>query len=59
VAPSAHSPIYPDATPMLLQDQNAHEAWMNAPWELAKVATAARLRGRWKVRAADRKQDEV
>jgi putative SOS response-associated peptidase YedK len=31
------APIHPDATPVLLLDEDASETWMNAPWELAQV----------------------
>jgi putative SOS response-associated peptidase YedK len=28
--------IHPDATPVLLLDQDARDKWMNAPWEIAR-----------------------
>ena len=31
------APIHPDATPVLLLDEDAREMWMNAPWELAQT----------------------
>jgi putative SOS response-associated peptidase YedK len=30
------APIHPDATPVLLLEEEARETWMNAPWEIAR-----------------------
>jgi putative SOS response-associated peptidase YedK len=51
------APIHPDATPVLLLDQSAREAWMNAPWEIARELQKPPPAGALKVVATDTKQD--
>lgn len=50
-------PIHPDATPVLLLDEDAREMWMNAPWEVARELQKPPQRGALKVVAVDTKQD--
>jgi putative SOS response-associated peptidase YedK len=49
--------IHPDATPVLLLDQDAREAWMNAPWEIAQDLQRPLPAGALKIVATDTKQD--
>jgi putative SOS response-associated peptidase YedK len=51
------APIHPDATPVLLLDEGAREAWMNAPWELAHGQQGPPPAGALSVVATDTKQD--
>jgi putative SOS response-associated peptidase YedK len=51
------APIHPDATPVLLLDEESREAWMNAPWELAQSLQKPPPAGALKVVAVDTKQD--
>jgi putative SOS response-associated peptidase YedK len=51
------APIHPDATPVLLLNEDAREAWMNAPWELAQGLQRPPPTGALKVVAVDTKQD--
>jgi putative SOS response-associated peptidase YedK len=30
------APVHPDATPVLLLDEEAREEWMDVPWEIAR-----------------------
>jgi putative SOS response-associated peptidase YedK len=39
--------IHPDATPVLLLDEEAREMWMNAPWELAQTLQRPPPPGAW------------
>ena len=50
-------PIHPDATPVLLLDEDAREMWMSAPWELAQTLQRPPPPGALKVVAVDTKQD--
>jgi putative SOS response-associated peptidase YedK len=49
--------VHPDATPVLLLDEDARETWMNAPWELAQTLQRPPPPGALKVVAVDTKQD--
>jgi len=51
------APIHPDATPVLLLDEEAREARMNAPWEIARDLQRPPSAGALKVVAAGEKQD--
>jgi putative SOS response-associated peptidase YedK len=51
------APIHPDATPVLLLDDDAREMWMNAPVELALSLQRPPPAGALRVVAADTKQD--
>jgi putative SOS response-associated peptidase YedK len=51
------APVHPDATPVLLLDQEAREAWMNAPWEIARELQKPPPAGALKIVATDTKQD--
>ena len=50
-------PIHPDATPVLLLDDDSREMWMNAPIELALALQRPPPAGALKVVATDTKQD--
>jgi putative SOS response-associated peptidase YedK len=50
-------PIHPDATPVLLLDEPAREAWMTAPWEVAKDLQKPPPVGSLKVVATGKKED--
>jgi putative SOS response-associated peptidase YedK len=49
--------IHPDATPVLLLDQDAREAWMSAPWEIARDLQRPPRARALRVVATDTKQD--
>ncbi len=49
------APIHPDATPVLLLDQEARERWMNAPWEIARELQKPPRGGALRVVATDTK----
>jgi putative SOS response-associated peptidase YedK len=51
------APIHPDATPVLLLDAAARDAWMNAPWEEAQRLQAPPPAGALTIVAAGRKDD--
>ena len=51
------APIHPDATPVLLLDEEARETWMNAPWEEAVRLQRPPPAGAVRVIAAGRKDD--
>jgi len=53
------APIHPDATPVLLLDENARETWMNAPWEVARDLQRPPAGGLLRVVATDRKDDPL
>jgi hypothetical protein len=50
-------PVHSDATPVCLFNEEAREALMNAPWELAQTLQRPPSPGSLKVMAADTKQD--
>jgi putative SOS response-associated peptidase YedK len=49
--------IHPDATPVILLDENARETWMNAPWEIAHDLQKAPTLGTLKIVAFGQKED--
>lgn len=49
--------IHPDATPVLLLNEEEREAWMNAPWEVARDLQRPPDAGALKVVAVDTKED--
>jgi putative SOS response-associated peptidase YedK len=49
--------IHPDATPVLLLDEDAREEWMNAPWEIARELQKPSPKGALKVVRRDAKED--
>jgi len=51
------APIHPDATPVLLLDEEARETWMNAPWEIAQSLQRPPAAGALRIVARDVKQD--
>jgi len=51
------APVHPDATPLLLLDQEAREAWMNAPWEISRELQRPLPAGALEIVATDTKQD--
>lgn len=51
------APIHPDATPVLLFDQNARDMWMHAPIEMALSLQRPPPAGALKIVARDTKQD--
>ena len=51
------APIHPDATPVLLLDEETREAWMNAPWEVARELQRPPPGGALRVVATDTKKD--
>ncbi|MBV9550370.1 MAG: SOS response-associated peptidase [Alphaproteobacteria bacterium] len=51
------APIHPDASPVLLLDQEAQEAWLNAPWEIARDLQKPPPPGSLRIVATDTKQD--
>lgn len=51
------APIHPDATPVLLLDQDAREQWMNTPWEIARRLQKPPPAGALKVIRIDAKED--
>jgi putative SOS response-associated peptidase YedK len=53
------APIHPDATPVLLLDNDARQMWMNAPWEFAKTLQRPPPAGTLRIVATDRKEDGV
>ena len=52
-------PIHPEATPALLLDEDAREAWMNAPWEIARDLQRPPAPGTLPIVARDRKDDPL
>ena len=50
-------PIHPDATPVLLLDDQARDAWMTAPWEIARDLQKPPPAGALKIVATNIKQD--
>ncbi len=50
-------PIHPDATPVLLLDEDARETWMNAPWEIARELQKPPPAGALRVVRRDAKDD--
>ena len=53
------APIHPDATPVLLLDEDARETWMNAPIEEALFLQRPPPAGTLRIVATDTKQDGV
>jgi putative SOS response-associated peptidase YedK len=53
------APIHPDATPVLLLDEEAREMWMNAPIELALTLQKPPPAGALRIVAAGEKQDRL
>jgi putative SOS response-associated peptidase YedK len=53
------APIHPDATPVLLLDEDARAAWMNAPWEVARELQKPPPAGALRVVAVDTKEDRA
>lgn len=51
------APVHSDATPVLLLDDEAREAWMNAPWEIARDMQRPPPPGALKIVATGRKED--
>jgi putative SOS response-associated peptidase YedK len=51
------APIHPDATPVLLLDENTHEMWMNASMDMALALRRPSPQGALMVVATDTKQD--
>jgi putative SOS response-associated peptidase YedK len=51
------APIHPDATPVLLLDDDARAAWMHAPWEIARDLQRPPAAGVLRVVAAGSKED--
>jgi putative SOS response-associated peptidase YedK len=51
------APIHPDATPVLLLTLEEQEAWLNAPWEIARDLQQAAPAGTLRIVATDTKQD--
>jgi putative SOS response-associated peptidase YedK len=51
------APVHADATPVLLLDQEAREAWMNAPWEIARELQKPPPAGALKVVRTGAKED--
>jgi putative SOS response-associated peptidase YedK len=51
------APIHPDATPVLLLDEASREAWMSAPWEIARDLQKPPPAGALKIVLTDTKQD--
>jgi putative SOS response-associated peptidase YedK len=51
------APIHPDATPVLLLEDGARDAWMNAPWEIARDLQRPPPRGALRIVAAGEKED--
>jgi putative SOS response-associated peptidase YedK len=51
------APIHPDATPVLLLTQDEQEAWLNAPWEIARDLQRPPPAGTLRIVAAGEKQD--
>ena len=51
------APIHPDATPVLLLEQDARERWMNAPWEIARELQKPPPPGALRVVKRDAKED--
>jgi putative SOS response-associated peptidase YedK len=51
------APIHPDATPVLLLDDDAREMWMNAPMDMALSLQRPPQSGALKIVAVDTKQD--
>lgn len=51
------APVHPDATPVLLLDQEAREQWMNAPWEIARELQKPPPAGALTVVRRDTKED--
>jgi putative SOS response-associated peptidase YedK len=51
------APIHPDATPVLLLDEDTRAAWMNAPWEVAKDLQKPPPAGALKIVARGIKED--
>jgi len=49
--------IHPEASPVLLLDEDARETWMNAPWEIARDLQKPVPPGTVKIVAVDTKQD--
>jgi putative SOS response-associated peptidase YedK len=51
------APIHPDATPVLLLEDGARDAWMNAPWEIARDLQQPPTAGALRIVAAGAKED--
>jgi putative SOS response-associated peptidase YedK len=51
------APIHPDATPVLLLDDDARDAWMNAPWEVARDLQRPPPAGALRIVAAGARED--
>lgn len=51
------APIHPDATPVLLLDEAARDAWMTAPWDIARELQRPPPPGALRIVATDTKQD--
>ena len=51
------APIHPDATPVLLLDEDARSRWMNAPWEVARDLQRPPPAGALRIVATGEKQD--
>lgn len=51
------APVHPDATPVLLLDEDAREMWMNAPMEMAMSLQHPPPAGALRIVATDRKDD--
>jgi putative SOS response-associated peptidase YedK len=51
--------IHPDATPVLLLDEEARETWMNAPWEIAREMQKPPTAGALRIVATDTKEDAL
>jgi len=49
--------IHPDATPVLLLNEDARSRWMNAPWEAARELQRPAAVGVLKIVAAGKKED--
>lgn len=51
------APIHPDATPVLLLDEDAREMWMNTPVEMALTLQRPPPAGALRIVATDTKSD--
>jgi len=51
------APVHADATPVCLFTEDDREAWMNAPWEVARELQRPPAPGALKIVAAGRKED--